>query len=98
MVKCYNSYILFFRQKTAYEMRISDWSSDVCSSDLQPCESCNGARLKPDALAVKIAGEDISIPTRRSVVDALAFFESLPRHLTDQQNQIAKAILKEIVE
>src|SRR3546814_5690104 len=27
----------FFKQKTAYEMRISDWSSDVCSSDL-PCE------------------------------------------------------------
>src|SRR3546814_1591230 len=40
----------------------------------------------------------MSIPTRRSVVDALAFFESLPRHLTDQQNQIAKAILKELVE
>src|SRR3546814_2690074 len=28
--------IFFFKQKTAYEMRISDWSSDVCSSDLQP--------------------------------------------------------------
>src|SRR3546814_5193565 len=27
--------LLFFKQKTAYEMRISDWSSDVCSSDLQ---------------------------------------------------------------
>src|SRR3546814_9821772 len=27
---------LFFKQKTAYEMRISDWSSDVCSSDLVP--------------------------------------------------------------
>src|SRR3546814_9779119 len=26
----------FFKQKTAYEMRISDWSSDVCSSDLRP--------------------------------------------------------------
>src|SRR3546814_5827133 len=32
-------YLFFFKQKTAYEMRISDWSSDVCSSDLQggPC-------------------------------------------------------------
>src|SRR3546814_13688868 len=29
------SYFFFFKQKTAYEMRISDWSSDVCSSDLQ---------------------------------------------------------------
>src|SRR3546814_3862342 len=28
--------IFFFKQKTAYEMRISDWSSDVCSSDLPP--------------------------------------------------------------
>ena len=63
-----------------------------------PCETCHGARLKPEARAVKIAGEDISMSTRRSVVDALAFFQSLPDHLTDQQNQIAKAILKEIVE
>src|SRR3546814_3372263 len=28
--------VFFFKQKTAYEMRISDWSSDVCSSDLSP--------------------------------------------------------------
>src|SRR3546814_6005291 len=31
----YCSWFFFFKQKTAYEMRISDWSSDVCSSDLQ---------------------------------------------------------------
>src|SRR3546814_7140958 len=30
-------FIFFFKQKTAYEMRISDWSSDVCSSDLFQC-------------------------------------------------------------
>src|SRR3546814_6624595 len=29
--------VFFFKQKTAYEMRISDWSSDVCSSDLRRC-------------------------------------------------------------
>src|SRR3546814_5441319 len=29
-------FFFFFKQKTAYEMRISDWSSDVCSSDLYP--------------------------------------------------------------
>lgn len=63
-----------------------------------PCETCHGARLKPEALAVKIAGEDISMSTRRSVVDALGFFSTLPAQLNDQQNQIAKAILKEIVE
>src|SRR3546814_16621152 len=33
------SFVFFFKQKTAYEMRISDWSSDVCSSDLQPTNS-----------------------------------------------------------
>ncbi|PBN41312.1 excinuclease ABC subunit UvrA [Sphingobium sp. D43FB] len=64
----------------------------------QPCETCHGARLKPEALAVKIAGEDISLSTRRSVVDALAFFTAMPDKLNDQQNQIARAILKEIVE
>src|SRR3546814_5824522 len=31
----FNYFFLFFNQKTAYEMRISDWSSDVCSSDLR---------------------------------------------------------------
>src|SRR3546814_9997624 len=31
---CCVSFFFFFKQKTAYEMRISDWSSDVCSSDL----------------------------------------------------------------
>src|SRR3546814_2416834 len=33
--------VFFFKQKTAYEMRISDWSSDVCSSDLDP-DYCDG--------------------------------------------------------
>src|SRR3546814_1810028 len=32
-------FVCFFKQKTAYEMRISDWSSDVCSSDLVPCRA-----------------------------------------------------------
>src|SRR3546814_18077276 len=34
MYVCLLSFFFFFKQKTAYEMRISDWSSDVCSSDL----------------------------------------------------------------
>src|SRR3546814_2005121 len=33
---CCCSFVFLFKQKTAYEMRISDWSSDVCSSDLTP--------------------------------------------------------------
>src|SRR3546814_5815838 len=35
LVEAMVCYIFFFKQKTAYEMRISDWSSDVCSSDLR---------------------------------------------------------------
>src|SRR3546814_4026719 len=34
MFSCSLSFFFFFKQKTAYELRISDWSSDVCSSDL----------------------------------------------------------------
>src|SRR3546814_76187 len=42
-------HFFFFKQKTAYEMRISDWSSDVCSSDLGSrarCDWCGGCRLE----------------------------------------------------
>src|SRR3546814_10758407 len=38
------SFIFFVKQKTAYEVRISDWSSDVCSSELRPR---NGQRVAP---------------------------------------------------
>ena len=63
-----------------------------------PCEVCHGARLKPEALAVKIAGEDISISSRRSVGDALEFFDGMANKLDATQKQIAEPILKEIIE
>src|SRR3546814_3971807 len=43
--------IFFFKQKTAYEMRISDWSSDVCSSDLV-------AEFKPGVVTVYVKNTD----------------------------------------
>jgi excinuclease ABC subunit A len=64
----------------------------------RPCEICEGARLKPEALSVKIAGEDISMSTRRSVADAHAWFGSLADKLTPTQREISRAILKEINE
>ncbi len=64
----------------------------------QPCETCGGKRLNDKALAVKVAGEDIATPVRFSVSNALEWFTDLPDRLTDTQNQIARAILKEIVE
>ncbi|HET9638680.1 MAG TPA: excinuclease ABC subunit UvrA [Allosphingosinicella sp.] len=63
-----------------------------------PCETCGGARLRPEPLAVKIAGEDISMSTRRSVRHALAWFSTLEDKLGSQQKEIARAILKEINE
>src|SRR3546814_2380456 len=54
----------FFKQKTAYEMRISDWSSDVCSSDLQ--EDIDGveyAREQAEQVAGEIGGRQfIALP------------------------------------
>jgi excinuclease ABC subunit A len=64
----------------------------------QPCETCHGARLKPEARAVKLAGQDISHATHLSVVDALAWFTALPDTLNGQQKAIAERILKEILE
>src|SRR3546814_5128415 len=43
---CVTCVVFFFKQKTAYEMRISDWSSDVCSSDLpRHCNDCDAPGL-----------------------------------------------------
>ncbi|KTR84959.1 excinuclease ABC subunit A [Novosphingobium barchaimii] len=64
----------------------------------QPCETCHGKRLKPEALSVKIAQSDIATAARLSVQDAYAWFGELDAKLTLQQSQIAKAILKEINE
>ncbi|NLR71244.1 excinuclease ABC subunit UvrA [Novosphingobium sp. ERN07] len=64
----------------------------------QPCETCEGKRLKPEALSVKVAGADISSITRLSVAAAVDWYANLDAKLTSQQSQIAKAILKEINE
>lgn len=64
----------------------------------RPCGACNGYRLKPEALAVRIAGSHIGNVTELSIREALAWIEAAPRHLTKQKNEIAAAILKEIRE
>ena len=64
----------------------------------QPCETCHGKRLKPEALAVKVVGEDISTITQMSVAAAVEWYLGLDAQLTSQQSQIAKSILKEINE
>ena len=63
-----------------------------------PCPACNGYRLKPEALAVKIAGLHVGQVTEQSIRHAAHWFETLPEYLTDKQNEIAVRILKEIRE
>jgi excinuclease ABC subunit A len=63
-----------------------------------PCDSCKGDRLKPEALAVKIAGLNISEVTRMSIAPAGQWFKELPAKLTAKQREIAQRILKEINE
>ncbi|MGB3500113.1 MAG: excinuclease ABC subunit UvrA [Mesorhizobium sp.] len=63
-----------------------------------PCPACNGYRLKPEALAVKIAGRHIGEVTHQSIRKAGAWFDALPAQLTDKQSEIAVRILKEIRE
>jgi excinuclease ABC subunit A len=78
----------------------SSWVRDELSryqSD-QYCEACKGYRLKPQALAVKIAGLHIGQVTDMSIREACRWFDELPGKLTPKQNEIAARILKEIRE
>ncbi|WP_347267152.1 excinuclease ABC subunit UvrA [Paracoccus sp. (in: a-proteobacteria)] len=64
----------------------------------RPCGACAGYRLKPEALAVRIAGHHIGNVTELSIREALAWVRDAPNHLSRQKNEIAAAILKEIRE
>jgi len=61
-----------------------------------PCEVCGGARLKPEALAVKIAGMNVAEVSTLAIRPARDWFESLEGQLTGKQMEIARRILKEI--
>src|SRR3546814_2479464 len=52
-------FFFFFRRKTAYELRISDWSSDVCSSDLLRARHAAGTAVR--AAGVSAAGVSVSL-------------------------------------
>jgi excinuclease ABC subunit A len=61
-----------------------------------PCEVCKGARLKPEALAVKIGARSISEVSEMSIRDAQAWFAAIEPELSPKQLEIARRILKEI--
>ncbi len=64
----------------------------------KPCEICNGHRLRPEALAVKLDGKHAGEVTQMSVRQAYDWTETLWDTLTEKQQQIAEKILKEIGE
>ena len=78
----------------------SDWKREEISqyqSDKE-CESCNGNRLKEEALCVKIDNLHISEVTKKSISDASKWFKNLKSNLNQKQFKIAEHILKEINE
>ncbi|MFC4351200.1 excinuclease ABC subunit UvrA [Fodinicurvata halophila] len=63
-----------------------------------PCDACNGYRLKPEALAVKIDGRHIGEVADFSIGEAYEWFRDLESRMTNKQSEIAQRILKEIRE
>jgi excinuclease ABC subunit A len=83
-----------------YRETESEWAREELGkyfSDI-PCEACHGYRLKPEALCVKIGGKHIGEISELSVRRAGEWFETVPKVLNAQQNEIAARVLKEIRE
>ena len=83
-----------------YRETDSTWSREEMErfQNNRPCGSCNGFRLKPEALAVKIAGRHVGEIVRLSIFEAHDWIGTVPDSLGVQKNEIARAILKEIRE
>ncbi len=83
-----------------YRETESEWAREELAkyfSDV-PCAGCNGYRLKPEALCVKIGAKHIGEISELSVKRAAEWFETVPSALNAQQNEIAARVLKEIRE
>jgi excinuclease ABC subunit A len=84
------------------ERRWRETESDASREELEkymnvmPCPTCQGARLRPEALHVLVGGRTIRDVTALSIRDCLTFFEGLD--LSDKEKEIARRILKEIRE
>src|SRR3546814_9540117 len=91
---CYCVFLFFFfKQKTAYEMRISDWSSDVCSSDLEQPASRPVDRLQ-HFLDQDLAGGDDRADHHRMLEKAL---QELPARALAPPAEIGRASCRERV-
>jgi excinuclease ABC subunit A len=78
----------------------SAWVREELSryQDEQPCGTCHGARLKPEALAVKVAGSNLAEVAELSIAKARDWFAAVAETLTPQRLEIARRILREINE
>lgn len=82
--------------------RHEESNSDRTRGDIEnymtqmPCASCNGARLKPESLSVKVGSKSIAHLCALSVENASIFFAELPGRLTAKQNTIAHQVLLEV--
>ncbi|MBR1173547.1 excinuclease ABC subunit UvrA [Bradyrhizobium sp. KB893862 SZCCT0404] len=83
-----------------YRETESEWAREELAKYFHdvPCGGCNGFRLKPEALCVKVGGKHIGEISELSVKKAGEWFEGVPEALNKQQNEIAGRILKEIRE
>ena len=83
-----------------YKETDSAWSREDMErfQNNRPCGACEGYRLRPEALAVKIARLHVGQVVRMSIQEAHDWIGQVPTSLTGQQNEIARAILKEIRE
>ena len=64
----------------------------------KPCAACAGARLKPEALSVRVGGKNIAEASELSILKALDWFQEVLPTLTPQRAEIAGRILREVVE
>ena len=81
-----------------YKESDSDWVREEFSKYMNnaDCDACDGYRLKPEALCVKIGGLHIGEVCAKTIEEAHQWFEELPKKLTNQQNKIAERVILEI--
>src|SRR3546814_5758081 len=87
------SFVLFFffKQKTAYEMRISDWSSDVCSSDLKTFASAASASIRKSDSLCRVGGDEfIILMTTASRARGYSAAEHLHARLRSEERRVGK--------
>lgn len=86
------------------QRRYNESTSDLMRREIETmmttneCKECGGARLSKEALSVTVCDKNIHEVCSLSISESLKFAQELPSHLSERDNMIASAILKEIIE